>query len=86
MLFVYSKNSSFEIVFRLPFDARRNPAFENTRMYSCTSRSVGFDADRQLPHAVDTSALAGLSQVVSPRIRYPKESISPFYGSQPEIA
>ena len=45
-------------------------------MYSWTSRSVGFLAERQLPQAVDGLPLAALFQMISPRIRKPSSIMS----------
>ena len=51
------------------------PPLEKIMMYSCTSRKVGLDAERQLPHAVDPPALDALSQIISPRILNSSPSI-----------
>src|SRR5688572_12375172 len=70
-LFVYARNSSLLIVLCPPPAARENEPFENTRMYSCVSRRDGFEADSQLPHAVDAPALEPLFQIISPLIKNP---------------
>ena len=67
-LFVHSKKSSLRMEFGLPLRFRENVSLEKTRIYSWTSRSTGFAADIQLPHAVDEPALEPLSQMSSPRI------------------
>src|SRR5258706_8003186 len=74
---VNSRNSSFVIVSFLASDLSR-PKFplENTRIYSCTSRSVGLEADCHDPQAVELLALAALFQITSPRIRNPNPVIS----------
>src|SRR3972149_7571852 len=70
--FVHSMNCSLEIVFSLPAGfLRLKEPFEKTMMYSCTSRKMGFDADCQLPQAMDTPAPAPLFQTISPRIWKP---------------
>src|SRR3990167_6722958 len=76
MLFVNSRNSSLEIVFRPEWPFRENDPFEKIRMYSWTSRRVGFEADFQLPQAVDGPALELLFKMISPRISKPKSSRS----------
>src|SRR3972149_6511773 len=75
--FVYSKNCSFSIVFLRPstFSRRKFP-FEKTNIYSWVSRKVGFDADCHEPHAVELLALAALSQMISPRMRKPRSTMS----------
>ena len=45
-------------------------------MYSWMSRSTGFAAERHEPHAVDGLALLALFQMISPRIKKPKDSKS----------
>src|SRR5215216_891856 len=82
---VNSRNSSLEIVLTRPsILSRRKLPFENTRIYSCVSRSVGLVADCQLPQAVEVLAEDALSQMISPRIRNPSSVISlaikPFNG------
>src|SRR3990172_11238524 len=70
--FVHSMNCSLEIVSSLSAVFLRMKApFEKTMMYSCTSRKTGFEADCQLPQAMDTPAPAPLSQTISPRIWKP---------------
>src|SRR6185295_20402107 len=73
-LFVYERNSCLLIVF-CPA-GRENEPFENTRRYSCVSRRDGFEADCQLPQAVDPPALDPLFQITSPLIRKPTSSMS----------
>src|SRR5689334_17051475 len=78
---VNSRNSSFVIVSFLssrPGSGLSRPKLplENTRMYSCTSRSVGLEADCHEPHAVELLALAALFQMTSPRIRKPSAFMS----------
>jgi len=77
-LFVHSRNWSLVIVSSRPFFCRLYTPFEKTRIYSWTSRSVGFDAEHQLPHAVETPAPEALFQITSPRIRNPISFIRPM--------
>src|ERR1051326_196068 len=75
ILFVNARNSSLVIVSSLVRSLEKEP-FENTRMYSWTSRNVGFVADCQLPQAVEVPELADLFQIISPRIKKPSSDIS----------
>ena len=51
-------------------------SLEKTKMYSCMSLKVGLDAESQLPHAVEGLALEALFQMISPRIKKPKSTMS----------
>jgi len=72
---VHSRKSSFWMVFSRSSLGRLKTSLLKTRIYSWTSLRTGLLAEHQLPQAVEGLALAALSQMISPSIRYPMESI-----------
>jgi hypothetical protein len=81
------------VLFRPGRASRVNVPLEKTRMYSWVSLRVGFLGEHQVPQAVEGLLLAALSQIISPRIRNPRSSMSAMmnawsgiYGLRPRLA